>query len=117
MSEGEAGKLGQLGDAGCVGEDRRGYYVRFSVPKQNYGNVIPDRWFKRDEGGVLLPVELWAEKSEREPRPGRQKASAAGKATIQGWGVYPHRTTARKDRIAQFGAIQPPNILNAHQRR
>ena len=38
--------------------DRRGFFVRFGVGKQNYSVLQNDKWFKRNEGGVLLPVEL-----------------------------------------------------------
>ena len=44
--------------------DRRNYYVRFSVPKNNYGEPIEDRWFKRAEGGVLMPVTLLPARKE-----------------------------------------------------
>lgn len=36
-------------------EDRE-YHVRFGISKQNYGKPFAARWFKRHEGGVLLPV-------------------------------------------------------------
>ena len=41
----------------------RSHYLRFSVSKQNYSEPVPDRWFRREAGGVLAPVELI-------PRPG-----------------------------------------------
>lgn len=41
-----------------IGNDRRGYFVRFGVSKQNYDATQLDRWYSRRGGGVLLPVEL-----------------------------------------------------------
>lgn len=41
-----------------IGSDRRGYFVRFGVSKQNYGVTPLDRWYTRQAAGVLLPVEL-----------------------------------------------------------
>jgi hypothetical protein len=34
----------------------RKYYVRFGISKQNYGQPFADHWYKRHEGGVLLPI-------------------------------------------------------------
>jgi hypothetical protein len=36
--------------------DDRKYYVRFGISKQNYGQPFADHWYKRHEGGVLLPI-------------------------------------------------------------
>jgi RecA-family ATPase len=44
--------------------DRRGFFVRFGVSKQNYDLTPPDRWYRRHEGGVLLPVEVVEAKRE-----------------------------------------------------
>ncbi|RCL02112.1 MAG: hypothetical protein JSC188_000434 [Candidatus Tokpelaia sp. JSC188] len=41
-----------------IGKDRRGFFVRFGVSKQNYDPVQIDRWYERKEGGVLVPVSL-----------------------------------------------------------
>ncbi|MHB1620882.1 MAG: helicase RepA family protein [Sulfuricella sp.] len=38
--------------------DRRGYFVRFGVSKQNYGLPQEDKWLRRSTGGVLLPADL-----------------------------------------------------------
>jgi RecA-family ATPase len=40
-----------------IGE-RRSHFVRFGVSKQNYGEDLPDQWYQRHDGGVLLPVSL-----------------------------------------------------------
>lgn len=46
-----------------IKEEDRKLYVRFGVSKQNYGAPVADIWFKRTEGGVLVPVQL---KTDRE---------------------------------------------------
>lgn len=51
MSKGEAEEFG-------VEEDVRKNFVRFGISKMNYGAPIPDRWLKREEGGVLVPAVL-----------------------------------------------------------
>lgn len=47
-------------------EERRKQFMRFGVSKQNYGEDLPDRWYQRHDGGVLLPVEL-SETKKSEP--------------------------------------------------
>ena len=42
-----------------IGDARRGFYLRFGVPKHNYGPPQKDRWFVRQKGGILVPEELW----------------------------------------------------------
>lgn len=37
---------------------RRGWYVRMSYPKPNYGEPMEDQWYRRERGGVLVPVRL-----------------------------------------------------------
>lgn len=39
-----------------ISVDERKRYVRFGVSKQNYGEPKPDRWYKRQAGGILLPT-------------------------------------------------------------
>lgn len=70
MTEGEARRFG-------VTPAERELYVRWNVSKQNYAAPMPDRWFRRNDDGVLLPVALDArqeaarEASREEPsRPG-----------------------------------------------
>jgi len=53
MTRAEAEKYG-------VHEDRRGFFVRWGVSKQNYGKPIAECWLQRHEGGVLLPAVLEA---------------------------------------------------------
>lgn len=47
-----------------IGNERRGYFVRFGVSKQNYDATELDRWYLRHAGGVLRPVELVDVKKE-----------------------------------------------------
>jgi len=49
MSAAEADDLG-------VDERQRGYFVRFGVSKTNYGPPFSARWYRRGDGGVLLPA-------------------------------------------------------------
>lgn len=58
MTPDEAKKLTERMDRAPIGDDRRGYFVRYGVSKNNYGLTPPDRWFERKEGGVLVPVYL-----------------------------------------------------------
>lgn len=60
MTTGEAAEWG-------VESEQRGYFVRFGVSKSNYGKPFIDAWFRRHEGGVLLPAVL-----ERRPRKGNR---------------------------------------------
>lgn len=47
-----------------IGGDRRGFFVRFGVSKQNYDAIPIDRWYKRYDGGVLVPVRLVSSRKE-----------------------------------------------------
>lgn len=60
MSEHEAERLCELNYRLPIGESRRGSFVRFGVCKQNYEAPHPDRWYARQEAGVLMPVNLSA---------------------------------------------------------
>ena len=41
-----------------IGEERRGFFVRYEIGKQNYGQVENGHWYERTAGGVLRPVTL-----------------------------------------------------------
>jgi hypothetical protein len=71
MSEEEAGRFRDSSGHSPIG-DRRSYFVRFGVSKQNYDAIPIDRWYQRHEGGVLLPVELVEVKNGEEK--GRNEA-------------------------------------------
>lgn len=47
-------------DADCFGIEagERSWYVRFGVTKKNYSSPFSERWYKRSQGGILVPVEL-----------------------------------------------------------
>lgn len=42
----------------AIEKGNRHRYVRRSAPKTNYSAPIPDRWYRRGEGGVLTPANL-----------------------------------------------------------
>ncbi|WP_031323436.1 helicase RepA family protein [Stutzerimonas stutzeri] len=75
MSEAEAARLSDRLDRGPIC-DRRGMFLRFGVSKNNYGSTPHDRWYERREGGVLMPVELFAAANKQEKR-GRAYEQAA----------------------------------------
>lgn len=59
MSEDEARRLSDRAyDRHPIGNDRRGFFIRFGASKQNYDPTPLDKWYERREGGVLVPVEL-----------------------------------------------------------
>ena len=59
MTEDEAKRLSDRAyDRQPIGNDRRGFFVRFGVSKQNYDATPLDQWYERRDGGVLMPVEL-----------------------------------------------------------
>ena len=76
MTEDEAKRLSDRAhDRQSVGNERRGYFVRFGVSKQNYDATPLDRWYMRHAGGVLVPVELHeASKNEEKGRDGRRRS-------------------------------------------
>lgn len=49
----------------------RGRYVRFGIPKRNYGAPVADLWLRRAEGGVLVPARL---EKHNEPKANGSKA-------------------------------------------
>lgn len=50
MTKDEASKL-------KIAEERRGYFVRTGVSKQNYGSPTQELWLLRVDGGVLTPAD------------------------------------------------------------
>jgi regulatory protein RepA len=57
-----------------IGDERRGYFVRFGVSKQNYDATPLDRWYMRHAGGVLMPVELYEiNRNEEKGRDSRRR--------------------------------------------
>lgn len=78
---------GQLNLIGMTEADAKGFevdpsdrrnYVKLVQAKANFGAPISDRWFRRDDGGLLLPVDFKA--AEQEVTNGKKaKASWRGK--------------------------------------
>ncbi len=58
MTDHEAESLSDRVDGSAIGADQRGYFLRFGISKQNYGIQLPDMWFKKHDGGVLIPTSL-----------------------------------------------------------
>jgi hypothetical protein len=54
-------------------------YVRWNISKQNYGAALADVWYRRDEGGVLVPVKFTA---SRAAAPGHTAPAANENETV-----------------------------------
>ena len=73
----------------------RAQYVRWNISKQNYGASMPDVWYRRGEGGVLIPVVLQARRAHSAPgsiaaeRPEASKAPLAELARTVATPGYP----------------------------
>tara|TARA_R110000850_G_scaffold2760_9_gene12947 strand:- start:984 stop:1859 length:876 start_codon:yes stop_codon:yes gene_type:complete len=59
MSEEETTQLSDRPyDRRPIDADRRHFFIRFNVSKQNYDATQMEKWFERQKGGVLIPIEL-----------------------------------------------------------
>lgn len=61
MTQDYAEEHGEVDSAGNVPHkigDERKRYVLWGVSKQNYGKPVADQWYKKNEDGVLLPVQI-----------------------------------------------------------
>lgn len=58
MTEKESESLSERTDGQPIGADRKGYFVKFGISKQNYGSPFEERWYRRGVGGILEPVQL-----------------------------------------------------------
>lgn len=55
-------------------------YVKYGISKQNYGEPVAGMWFKRGEGGILLPTVLHENGEDKaEVKKGNGYAKATGK--------------------------------------
>lgn len=55
-------------------------YVKYGISKQNYGKPVAGMWFKRGEGGILLPTQIHEAGEDRtEAKKGNAYAKATGK--------------------------------------
>jgi hypothetical protein len=70
MTEKESEKLSDRHDKAPIGIDRRGFFVRFGVSKQNYDASALDQWYERRDGGVLIPVQLMESRGRRSGKNG-----------------------------------------------
>ena len=79
MSRSEAEHLSDRHfDRAPIGEDRRGFFVKFGVSKENYGRFGAECWYERHDGGVLLPVSLLQNNGGESSQ--RQKGYSRGEA-------------------------------------
>jgi RecA-family ATPase len=78
MSEKEASQLSERRfERSPIGEDRKNF-MRFGVSKQNYGEDLADRWYKRECGGVLVPAKLTTTNAEDTSSAGRMRLEFLG---------------------------------------
>lgn len=56
----------------AIGEDNRKQYVCWGISKQNYGSIVEDQWYKRNEAGVLLKVNLGKVQEKKKENNGRR---------------------------------------------
>lgn len=57
-----------------IGSEGKRFFVRFGVSKHNYGIDLPECWYERKEGGVLIPVKLYeASSGKRGSKDDREK--------------------------------------------
>ena len=64
MTEDESRRLSDRIDRQPIG-DRRGFFIRYGVSKQNYCAPTLDQWYERSDGGVLVPVKLVEAKQDK----------------------------------------------------
>ena len=58
MTEKESESLSERTDGTPIGSERKGYYVKFGISKQNYGSPFEEIWYRRGVGGILEPIQL-----------------------------------------------------------
>ena len=64
MTKNQSEELSLYENGRQIGDDNRDKYVQFGVAKQNYGEPVSNCWYRRQEGGVLIPVLLHKAKKE-----------------------------------------------------
>ncbi|MFN7640676.1 MAG: helicase RepA family protein [bacterium] len=58
MTEKDSEQLSDRTNGEPIGKDKRSYYVKFGMSKQNYGTPFEEKWYRRGKGGILEPVSL-----------------------------------------------------------
>lgn len=66
MTKDQSEELSIYENGRAIGEDNRARYVQFGVAKQNYGEPVSNCWFRRADGGVLIPVALHKAKDAKD---------------------------------------------------
>lgn len=69
MTEKECEKWSDRMDGAPLLPDRASSFVKWGVSKQNYDITPNDKWFKRSDGGVLLPADLKQARAPAKPKP------------------------------------------------
>jgi hypothetical protein len=69
MTKEQSGDLSLYENGRPIGDDNRDHYVQFGVAKQNYGEPVSDCWYRRKEGGVLIPAMLYAAQKNEKQKP------------------------------------------------
>ena len=72
MTEKECEKWSSRMDGQALHSDMAQSYVKWGVSKQNYDVTPDERWFKRSEGGVLLPAGLKPARAPAKSASGRE---------------------------------------------
>ncbi len=111
MSEAESNRLSESEGGDPIGGDRRGFFVRYSVSKNNYGMPAPDRWFQRQAGGVLVPVGLLPAK--RGDKGGRSYANYTPNPYVDQSAIY---TPAYREAEAWAAKQKQANAKNGELR-
>lgn len=75
MTPSEAEKWSDRVDGRALHSDDARSFVRWGVSKQNYDITPHDKWFKRSDGGVLLPAEI--KPARKEESSGNSKGGRA----------------------------------------
>lgn len=56
-----------------IGPERRRYFCKFTVSKENYAITDGDTWYQRHEGGVLLPIKLYGAVEDEQSKRGKER--------------------------------------------
>lgn len=82
MSMSESKQLTDQKDISKQISSPRNDFVRFGVSKQSYSKITFEKWYKRDENGILLPINLKGVSYE-EDKTRTKRTKAEGKSKIE----------------------------------
>ncbi len=67
MTKDEAQNYSQQPCVSCpIAEQEHGLFLRFGISKQNYDILPLNKWYRRREGGVLVPIQLAKSENKRD---------------------------------------------------